>query len=265
MNFQKIIVTGGTKGIGRALIDQFLQKNCEIHVIARNFKSQPEGNNLFFHPIDLSQSEKVTAFGDNFLKTYGVPDLLINNAGSGAFYEWASFPEEEIYKQCNLLFLSPVLLCRKFVPAMAKEGRGSVLNVSSLATIYPLPFMPMYNSFKSCLSSYTRSMILEYSNVPCFIDLIVGDVCTNFNENVHKQPNRQWSSRMKKAWEQIQKQLLMSPNADVISRRIIKILLQNKSGVYYEGSILHRLFFPNIERFISFRLKSFFLQRRYFY
>ena len=92
MNFQKIIVTGGTKGIGRALINQFLQKNCEIHVIARNFKNQPERDNLFFHPIDLSQSEKVTAFGDNFLKTYGVPDLLINNAGSGAFYEWASFP-----------------------------------------------------------------------------------------------------------------------------------------------------------------------------
>ena len=263
MKFEKIIVTGGSKGLGRALVEQFLGSNCEIHVIARGFENQLEGEDLFFHSIDLSQSKKVSEFGDHFIKNHGVPDLLINNAGSGAFYDWATFPEEEIYKQCNLLFLSPVLLCKKFVPAMVKEGRGTVLNISSLATIYPLPYMSMYNSFKSCLSSYTRSMMLEYEKVPCFIDLILGDVRTDFNNNVHKQSNRQWNSRMQKAWDQTQKQLIESIEPKIIAERIEKIIRANSPGVYHEGSFSHRLY-SLLDKFSSFKLKKFFLLRRYF-
>ena len=48
MKFEKIIVTGGSKGLGRALVEQFLGSNCEIHVIARGFENQLEGEDLFF-------------------------------------------------------------------------------------------------------------------------------------------------------------------------------------------------------------------------
>ena len=58
MKFKKIIVTGGSKGLGRALVEQFLGSNCEIHVIARGFENQPESEDLFFHSIDLSQRKK---------------------------------------------------------------------------------------------------------------------------------------------------------------------------------------------------------------
>ena len=109
MNFKKIVITGGSRGIGRAFVDQFINRASEIHVISRNFHDQPPNSNLFFHPLDLSESKKIPAFIDNLVKEYGVPDLLINNAGSGAFYEWSEFPDAEILKQINLLFLVPVL------------------------------------------------------------------------------------------------------------------------------------------------------------
>ena len=86
---------------------------------------------------------------------------------------------------------------------------------------------------------------------------------TDFNNNVHKQSNRQWNYRMQKAWDQTQKQLIGSPGPKIIAERIEKIIRANSPGVYHEGSFSHRLY-SLLDKFSSFKLKKFFLLRRYF-
>ena len=91
----------------------------------------------------MSQAHKVNDFIKAFIKDNGVPDLLINNAGAGAFFEWSAFPEEEIQRQIDLLFATPVILCRALAPEMAKEKRenceyhffGSALSPSIHANV----------------------------------------------------------------------------------------------------------------------------------
>ena len=97
-----------------------------------------------FTPIefDLLQTEKISDFAQSFCKEHGVPDLLVNNAGCGAFFEWANFPESEIRNQINLLCTAPILMCRSFAPFMSNQKKV-IVNLSSLATLYPLPFMPL--------------------------------------------------------------------------------------------------------------------------
>ena len=263
MKFQKILITGGSRGIGRSLVDQFLKENCEVHVVSRNFKNKPKNPNLFFHCFDLLKTEAISKFCEDFIINHGVPDLLINNAGVGAFYDWINFPESEIVNQTNLLFLSPVLFCRKFVSAMVEEGRGMIVNISSLATLYPLPFMPLYNAGKSALSAYTQSMIMEFDN-PKFLDVILGDVKTGFNDQASKLAQASWSEKMKSAWCQIEKQLNASPGAEIIASRLIFQMKKYESKTVHEGSFSHRKLFVWIYRFLPNAIVKKILQYRYF-
>ena len=264
MKFEKVLITGGSRGIGRQLVKIFLNKGSEVHAISRNFHDEFDSPQFKFHSLDLSNTNETSFFAKNFIKKYGVPDLLINNAGEGAFYEWHSFPEDDIQKQINLLFTAPVLLCRLFAPHMTESGKGKIVNITSLATIFPVPFMPIYNSCKSALSSFSRSMQLEYQSKQVFIDVILGDVKTDFNEKLRRSSSNRWAESTKIAWSQVKKQLDESPTPDLIAKRLVSKICKSSGGIVYEGGWTQRVIYSRLGRLVPSFLKNIILQRRYF-
>ena len=246
MSLPIALITGGSSGIGLSISQELLNRGYRVYSVSRNPERGLDNPQFFPLRLDLSEPAKITPFGLNFLKEYGVPDLLINNAGCGAFYEWGSFPEEEIMRQVNLLFTSPILMCRTFAPEMAKRSKGIILNMSSLATLYPLPFMPMYNAGKSALSSFTESMMLEYPNYPKFIDFRMGDVKTKFNEVATSQAKEVQPKKMRRAWVQIEKQLDHSPSPHLAAKQVIKSIDLLKSNKFFGGGFIHRMVLPRV-------------------
>jgi short-subunit dehydrogenase len=247
-----VLITGGSKGIGYSLSRLLIREKYKVFSVARTTSSFTNSN---FKQLeyDLSNVNKLSHLIDEFLKKYGLPDLLINNAGYGTFSEWDQFPESEIHRQLDVLFKAPVILCQKLVPLMAERKSGVVINLSSLATLYPLPFMPLYNAGKSALSSFTQSMMLEYRNFPTFIDFRMGDVKTGFNDSAHKSTSD--NSKTAKAWQQIQKQLNHSTTTDHASQLIWKRIQAGKSGTFYGGTKFHGLLLPFVESFLTHSMK----------
>ena len=135
----------------------------------------------------------------------------------------------------NVLFTSPVILCKSFAPLM-RESKGVILNVSSLATLYPLPYMPIYNAGKSALSSFTQSMNLESNNELRWIDFRLGDINTGFNDSALKQDIESQSKSMRNAWRQIDKQLMDSPDAKHAASQIIQSIQEKKAGTLFGGN-----------------------------
>ena len=239
MKLKKALVTGGTSGIGLALCEKLLAVDYEVYSVSRNPNKIKSRTNFHLLSLDLSDLDSVSRFGDKFIEQYGTPDLVINNAGYGAFYEWKEFPRtEEIEKQISVLFTAPVLLCKSFAPFMESEKKGTIINITSLATLYPLPYMTLYNSCKSALSSFTKSMMLEYKTLK-WIDFRLGDIRTSFNKSAPKQAEDSQSDSMKRAWKQIEKQLIESPLPYVAAQQIIVSLQKGKVGTIYGGG-----FFP---------------------
>jgi short-subunit dehydrogenase len=77
---------------------------------------------------------------------------------------------------------------------------GVIVNISSLATLYPLPYMPIYNAGKSALSAFTQTMMLESNSNIRWIDYRLGDVNTKFNDSAPKQDLVEQNESMKNAW-----------------------------------------------------------------
>jgi short-subunit dehydrogenase len=243
------LVTGGTKGIGKALCLRLKDAGYQVFSASRS-NSLPQGmDGITQISVDFSNSEETRSFAEKFLADYGAPVVLVNNAGYGAFYEWSEFPDEEITRQIQVLFSSPVELCRIFAPMMAEQGRGVIVNLSSLATLYPLPFMPLYNAGKAALSSFSQSLILEYNHSPAIIDFRMGDVRTNFNDSTTKQID--CSPNMMSTWARMEKQLKSSISTQYAAKQIYFRIYTGKSGIFFGGSWFHSRFLPTFFRFIS--------------
>lgn len=252
------LVTGGTRGIGKALCLRLQDAGYQIFSASRS-SSLPQGmDGITQISVDFSDSQATRTFAAKFLEQYGAPEVLVNNAGYGAFYEWAEFPEEEITRQMQMLFFSPVELCRIFAPPLAEQSRGVIVNLSSLATLYPLPFMTIYNAGKTALSSLSQTLMLEYRYSPAIIDFRMGDVRTDFNLSASKQANH--SEKMKRAWIQIDKQLKSSISADRAAQQIFYHIQSAKSGTYFGGGSFHALFLPFVDRILPTKLKNYFIR-----
>ena len=262
---KRILITGGSRGLGRAILDLLTNQSNEIHVVSRNFEDFEKYSDLKFHCLDLTLSKNSINFAEDFLEKVGIPDVLINNAGTGAFYDWENFPVKEIEKQINLLFTTPVYLSRVFAPLMAEKKSGVIVNISSLATLFPLPFMPMYNASKSALSSFSQSLMLEYSEYPKIIDARFGDFRSEFNQSSSKQKNHGLSSRAEKSWKKVEEQLHDSPRPKVLAQTLIHAITKNKSRVLYGGGFFQSRVAPLMSPFLSNEIRLKILSRRYFH
>lgn len=263
MSKPQALITGGSSGIGLALSELLLRKGYHVHSVSRNPDRGPESASFTPLVFDLFEIERVTKFAQEFLLEYGVPDLLINNAGFGAFYEWASFPEDQILNQINLLFTAPVLLIREIAPSMAEQGRGIILNLSSLATLYPLPYMPLYNAGKSALSSFTQTMMLEYPKNPRFIDFRMGDVKTDFNRSSAREAEVGGFTNLSRTWAQIERQLEGSIASHTAAEQVYKSIEDCRSGICWGGSFFHRDILPLVYRLLPSQALQFFIRKWY--
>lgn len=263
MENKTAIVTGGSSGIGLAICEKLLERGMKVHSISRNPRKM-KGNKLL-HPVqlDLSDLNAVSSFLSSFVKQNGVPDLVINNAGYGAFYEWKEFPDEELVRQFTVLFSAPVLFCKTFAPLMQESGKGAIVNVTSLATLFPLPYMPLYNAGKSGLSSFTQSLMLEYPENPKLIDFRLGDIRTSFNQSVPKQQDWKQTESMKRAWIKIERQLEESPLPKVAAIQLMGVLQKSRAGVFYGGGWFQSFLAPLIARVLPFSLLEIALKMRY--
>ena len=97
MKIRKALVTGGSSGIGLSICEHLLSEGVEVYSISRNPSKVSKNKNLTEIALDLANSDKISNFVDNFISQHGLPDLLVNNAGYGAFFDLNQFPYLSVF------------------------------------------------------------------------------------------------------------------------------------------------------------------------
>jgi short-subunit dehydrogenase len=164
----KVLITGASRGIGKELVNYYLNKADKIYAIARkpNFDN-PKIENI---PLDLADIESVREFSKNFKDKV---DIVILNAGVsiGHSKSWIRYEEFEWLFKIN--FLSLHALLEDIVPQM---DSGKIVFISSLASIVASPTSAAYSASKRAINSYADSLRRLYPNLdvinilPGFID-----------------------------------------------------------------------------------------------
>lgn len=160
---QRALVTGGTKGLGAALVQSLREVGAQVMTTARSAPERPlEG--VTYVQADLTTAEGVSQLARAVNERWGGVDILINSVGgstapTGGF---AALDDAVWLSELNLNLLSAVRLDRALLPAMLARGSGVVLHVTSIQRVLPLPeSTTAYAAAKGALSTYSKSLSKE--------------------------------------------------------------------------------------------------------
>ena len=160
---KRVLVTGGTKGMGAATLRRFKLSGAVVATTGRS--TLPEGLNAdLFVQADISNAAGVQTVADRILREWGGIDILVNNAG-GTKTEpvgFAGVPDDEWHAMLELNLLAPVRFDRALVPGMVERGSGAVIHISSIARQMPFPKAEIaYSAAKAALTNYSKSLAKE--------------------------------------------------------------------------------------------------------
>jgi NAD(P)-dependent dehydrogenase (short-subunit alcohol dehydrogenase family) len=183
------IVTGGTKGIGRAIAEALLAEGISVCLSARNQTeidaavSQLGGNEsrVIGFACDVRDYDQVKRLVEHAEKELGGLDILINNAGIGMFETVAETAPEDFRAVLETNLFGVFYCCHEAIPAMKKRGGGYIINISSLAGANPHPRMAAYNASKFGLNGFSEALMQEVRHDNIKVSYIMpGSVNTEF-------------------------------------------------------------------------------------
>lgn len=158
---KRALVTGGSRGIGAAIVRRLRDAGAEVLTTARSAAGAvPEG--VTFVEADVRTRAGAESIAAAARKTFGGVDILVNNAGgAGPFRQSADIPDEEWQNQLDLNYLASVRLDALLAPGMRERGSGAIVHVSSAATPFAPPPFLHYTAAKAALENYSRGLAVE--------------------------------------------------------------------------------------------------------
>ena len=264
---KKIFLTGASSGIGKAIAKAATETGHEVWGTSRDISRIPSLRRLHCVQLDLSNPDSIDGAFNTALAEAGNFDVLINNAGSGHFGPAENLSEKEIASQFQILVFGHMQLMRLALRVMQARGEGLIINVTSLASRLPVPFMAAYNAAKAAMASFTMTIQLELPDSRVHIvDLQPGDICTDFNDAVIKSklPDQRYEANVAKTWNKVERNMKNAPRPDLVARRVCELIDQTSPPPRMAiGDTFQTKIAPLIFRFLPQRVRIWGLKKYY--
>jgi len=161
-------VTGGARGIGRAIVEKFVAEGATVSCVdldpdVGRAAATAIGGGVDFHRVDITSEADVREAIEGVVRAHGTIDILVNNAGINAYFDATEMSEAD-WDRVFAVDLKGAWLCAKYaLRAMTKAGAGSIVNIASIHATMTIAGMFPYAAAKSGLVGMTRSLALEYA------------------------------------------------------------------------------------------------------
>jgi NAD(P)-dependent dehydrogenase (short-subunit alcohol dehydrogenase family) len=174
------VVTGGAQGIGRAIVERFLDSGAAVAIWDRDRKlaEQTAGelkahNRIAAIPVDVTKLAEVERARDDTTAAFGRIDILVNNAGiAGPNVKTWDYPPEAWAQVMAINLDGPFHCCRALVPGMVAQNYGRIVNIASIAGKEGNPNASAYSASKAALIALTKSLGKELADKDIAVNCI---------------------------------------------------------------------------------------------
>jgi short-subunit dehydrogenase len=265
-NVKKIFLTGASSGIGKAIAIALAEEGHQVWGTSRDIARLSQLTNVHPLALDLGDSISIANAFAAAVRDAGKIDVLINNAVSGHFGPAENLSAETISNQFQLLVFGHIQLMQLALAAMRDQG-GLIINVTSLASRLPVPFMAAYNAAKAAMAVFTMSIQLELPDSKVrIVDLQPADICTNFNAAVLRASryDASYEPRVARTWDAVERNLKNAPKPELVAARVCQLIAGDAPpprltvGDFFQGTVA-----PFIFRFLPQRVRIWGLKKYY--
>lgn len=171
MSGRVVIVTGGTRGIGRALAEGYVAAGAKVVVASRKLEACREteehlralGGEAIAVPTHLGDLDALATLVQRTVDSFGGVDVVVNNAATALALPLGEYTRDAWSKAYDVNLRGPVFLVQEALPWLKKSRSGAILNVLSGAAFMFSASVSLYAGAKAAMLAYTRSMAAEFA------------------------------------------------------------------------------------------------------
>lgn len=195
-----IFITGASRGFGRIWTEAFLKRGDKVAATARDLNSLKDLAKQYREtllPIKLDVTDREACFAaiEKAQEHFATIDVVINNAGYGLFGTVEETSEQEARNLIETNVFGLLWVTKAAVPVMRKQGKGHIIQVSSLLGVNPLPLMGMYSASKSAMEAISETLAMEVKDFGINVTIVEPNgYATDFTNvsAVHAQPIKEY-------------------------------------------------------------------------
>ncbi len=249
-----ILVTGASSGIGLACANAL---QAAGHTVYGSARSLDRLTSVSFKPIELDVTDDASAKAaiEKIISAEGKLDVLVNNAGNGVAGPAYAMPVEDAKKQFEVNFFGVVRMCGAALPGMLKNNSGMVVNISSLAGLFGLPYQSMYSASKYAVEGYSESLRMELRKTGVKIVVInPGDFKSDFSQNRQKieftLPHPELKNAYDVAVASMEKDESIAPSPDMLAKKLVSIVSSGSPKHSYLVGLMGQTIAPKLKRIL---------------
>ena len=216
-----ILITGASSGFGRETAKLFDAKGWNVIATMRLPEKETELTklgNVLVTKLDVTDKQSIQSAVAAGIEKFGSIDVLVNNAGYGAFGELESAPEEEIRKQFDVNLFGLIAVTQAVLPGMRERRSGVVINVSSVGGRITFPYCSLYHATKFAVEGLTESMQYELNQFGISMKIVEpGGYKTDFAGRSMSVFNADGPADYKPSFEHFMKMIENWPMSDKLS------------------------------------------------
>ena len=263
---KKVLLTGGSSGIGLAICKLLTQKGYDVIGTARN----PEKHSDLSFPLiqlDVTSEDSILKAFQLISERWGGLDILINNAGIGFMGPVAYSKAEHIKQAWETNVFGLMQVTKEFLPLLQKSDHGRIINIGSIGGKMGLPYRGWYSAAKGSLEILGESLAMELK--PFGIDvctLLPGDVRTEIGASrleTNTEDLKEYEASYMRMKEVLQDEMSQAMPAEKVAVKLEKLLRRKRLPLKYSvGSFLHKIT-PIIKNLLPQRFFQWLILRHY--
>lgn len=229
-----VLITGGSRGLGYALVEEFARQGARIAICARhehelqaaNQKLTPQGVELFTVQCDVTKQGQVQAMVEQVTAHYGEIDVLVNNAGIMTVGPLEAQTQQDFEESMNVMFWGAYYTTMAVLPQMMARQEGHIVNITSIGGKVSVPHLLPYDSAKFALVGFSEGLYAELNQHGIAVTTVVpGLMRTGSPINATFKGNHQ----AEYTWFSIAASLpVLTTSADKAAKQIVKATSQKK-------------------------------------